>query len=74
MPDYRLYRLDPHSGRFLGVEEIHASDDVSAVNESQQRAQGNAVELWEGGRRVTRIDAMPNGTAFAPSPEGRPLH
>lgn len=74
MPNYRLYRLDPHSGRFIGVEEIQASDDVSAVNEIQQRAYGNSVELWDGGRKVTRVDALPDGTAFAPSPGGQPLH
>lgn len=74
MPNYRLYRLHPHSGHFIGVEEIHASDDVSAVNEIQQRGYDDAVELWDGGRKVTRIDALPDGTAFAPSPEGQPLH
>lgn len=74
MPNYRLYRLEPHSSRFIGVEEIHASDDLSAVNEIQQRANGNSVELWDGGRKVTRIDALPDAAAFAPSPEGQALH
>ena len=69
MPDYRLYRLDPHTAHFIGVEEIHAADDESAINEIQQRAYGNSVELWDGGRRVTRIDAPADATPSAPRPE-----
>jgi hypothetical protein len=74
MPNYRLYRLDPHSGHFIGVEEIHAADDVSAIHEIQQRSYGNSVELWDGGRKVTRIDALPEGAAFAARSEARSMH
>jgi hypothetical protein len=74
MPDYRLYRLHPDSGHFIGAEEIRAADDVSAINQSQQRAYGNSVELWDGGRKVIRIDALPEGVAFAPKRDGQALH
>ena len=74
MADYRLYRLDPHSGHFIGVEEIHASDDESAVDEIRRRAPGNNFELWDGGRKVKRIDALPEAAAFAPGFEGQALH
>lgn len=71
MPNYRLYRIHPDSGHFMGVEEIHAPDDGSAMNEARQHVDGNSVELWEGGRKVTRIDPMRDGPALAPSPEKR---
>lgn len=74
MPDYRLYRLHPLSGRFVGVEEIHAADDAAAIGECYQHANGSAVELWEGGRKVTRVDALPDQAAFPPNPEGASLH
>lgn len=74
MPNYRLYRLDRDNGHFIGVEEIHAADDASAVHEIQQRAYGNSVELWDGGRKVTRIDALPEGAAFASNPDAQALH
>ena len=74
MPNYRLYRLHPDSGHFLGVEEIHAADDVSAIGEIHQRGFGDSVELWDGGRKVTRIDAWPEGAAFPPNPAAQPLH
>ncbi|HMJ93476.1 MAG TPA: hypothetical protein VK472_05200 [Allosphingosinicella sp.] len=74
MPNYRLYRLDAGSGRFLGVVEIQAADDEAAIQEIQQRGYGDSVELWDGGRKVRRIDALADGAAFARSPEGQPMH
>ena len=63
MPGYRLYRLHPHSGHITGAEEFHASDDVSAVHHIQHRSFDVPVELWCGGRKVTRIDAAPEMAA-----------
>lgn len=74
MPNYRLYRLDPNNGHFIGVEEIRAADDPSAIHEIEQRAYGNSVELWDGGRKVTQIDAVPEAAAYEPGAIGRPLH
>ncbi len=67
MPEYRLYRLDPDTGHFAGVEELFAADDVSAVHTVQQRRLDTAVELWSGGRKITRLDAPPE-TAPVPVP------
>lgn len=64
MPNYRLYRLHPFTGHFIGVEEIYAADDVSAIHQIQQRAYCNTVELWHAGRKITRIDALPEGAAY----------
>ena len=59
MPRYRLYKLDPDSGHIDGAEEIHASDDVGAVHYAQLRGFSVPVEIWQGGRKVSRIDAPP---------------
>ena len=59
MPYYRLYHLDPRNGHINGAEEIHAADDVAAVHDAQQRREDHPLELWQQGRKVTRIDAAP---------------
>jgi hypothetical protein len=68
MPDYRLYRLNPHSGHIDGVEEFHSGDDVEAILLVQNRPRTVPVELWCGGRKVTHLDALPEaGGAFGQS-------
>jgi hypothetical protein len=65
MPEYRLYRLDPDTGHVIGADEMHAPDDVSAVYEAQHRGYDIPVELWQGGRKVSQIEPMPQAAAFA---------
>ena len=59
MPHYRLYRLDPYSGHITSSERMHEADDVAAVHAIQLRRFAMPVELWTGGRKVTRLDAPP---------------
>lgn len=59
MPEYRLYRLHPLSGHITGTEHMHECDDVAAVHAIQLRRFAVPVELWTGGRKVTRLDAPP---------------
>ena len=66
MPDYRLYRLDPHSGHFTGVEEISADDDVEAICLTNLRLVEEPAELWRGGHKVARFDTRPEQAATAP--------
>ena len=68
MPDYRLYRMDPHSGHIEGVEEFHSGDDVEAILLVQNRPRAAPVELWCGGRKVLRLDAPLEAAANAPRP------
>jgi hypothetical protein len=63
VPDYRLYFLDPHTGHIDRVEEFHSSDDVEAVCLVGQRTAAVPMELWCGGRKVSRFDAVPEGAA-----------
>ena len=87
MPDYRLYRMDPHSGHINGVEEFHSGDDVEAILLVQNRPRRAPAELWCGARKVLRLDATPaaaaapvraraNGRAASratPAPVARPV-
>jgi hypothetical protein len=73
VPDYRLYRLDPHSGHIRGAEDMHAGDDVAAIHDVQLRRIPVPVELWQGKRKVTRIDATPEAAAYARPPGVRSL-
>jgi hypothetical protein len=75
MPDYRLYRMDPHSGHIEGVEEFHSGDDVEAILLVQNRRREGPAELWCGARKVMRLDAPPEAAAAVPVPaEPEPLN
>lgn len=63
LPDYRLYLLNPHSGHIDGVEEFHSGDDVEAVCLVAQRQAAVPMELWSGGRKISRFDALPETAA-----------
>lgn len=71
MPDYRLYRMNPHSGHIEGVEEFHSGDDVEAILLVQNRRRNGPAELWCGARKVLRLDAPPR-TAAAMPPHASP--
>lgn len=65
MPDYRLYRMNRDTGHIDDVEEFHSGDDVEAILLVQNRPRSVTVELWCGGRKVTRLDAVPEAAATA---------
>ena len=66
MPDFRLYLLHPDSGHITGVEELHEADDDAAVHAVRSRGHVVPVELWEDGRKITRLDAPRLGAGFMP--------
>jgi hypothetical protein len=65
MPWYRLYHLDPHSGHIERAEDLFGADDVAAIYELQQRGTQHPLELWESGRKVVHLDAVPEIAARA---------
>ena len=72
MPDYRLYRMNPHTGHIEGVEEFDAADDLDAILFVQDRPRRLPAELWCGGRKLLRLDAQPDtaaGTRLFTPPE-----
>ena len=55
-PAYRHYRLDG-SGRISKAEWIEADDDSDAVRQVRDLNLHVASELWQGSRRVARIES-----------------
>ncbi|WP_293365478.1 hypothetical protein [Phenylobacterium sp.] len=51
MATYYLYRLHPN-GRFAGRDELKAEDDAEAVALAERARRGEAMELWQGPRKV----------------------
>jgi hypothetical protein len=52
---YRLYELD-EGDHILKAISLEFSDDAQAVAAAQSRAGPYGVELWEGSRRIGRIE------------------
>ena len=55
---YRLYLLDKTSGRFVGFEEVQASDDVAAIHACEAHFGRQPLELWCGKRKVKSVPAV----------------
>jgi hypothetical protein len=56
VPAYRHYRLDG-AGSISKAEWFEASADADAVRQVEERKLSVASEIWQGNRRVARIDA-----------------
>jgi hypothetical protein len=65
MPNYRLYHLDRHTGHIVRADEMFAADDVAAIHELQLRQSDHPLELWREGRKVVRLDALPEVASFS---------
>ncbi len=55
---YRLYTLGAADGAFIAADEISAVDDVEAVRIARSMANGRAMELWCGKRKVKSFPAL----------------
>ena len=70
MPAYRLYHLDRFSGHIERAETLHAADDVAAIHRIQLRQSPEPMELWCGGRKISRFDGVPQAAAYSVRPRG----
>ena len=68
MPIYRLYFLDPRSGRIDGHEDVASADDIGAICLVNERPPQGPAELWLGSRKVIRFEAAPPAGARAAPP------
>ena len=59
MAYYRLYFMDPRSGHIAAFESIEAADDDAAAAAAEKHLGWQALELWCGGRKVQRFEAVP---------------
>ena len=55
MLTYRLYFLDG-SDHIVNVEIFKCLDDDQARRVAKQYLNGSAIELWQGGRMITRYE------------------
>jgi len=56
MEDYRVYLLGP-DGHVVQRVDIVCSDEDTAKERAQQLAQDNAIELWQGDRKIAVYQA-----------------
>ena len=59
MAYYRLYFMDPRSGHIAAFEAIEAPDDEAALLAAEKHRGWQPLELWCGGRKVQRLEAVP---------------
>ena len=51
---YRAYVVGP-SGQFLLAHELNCKTDEEAISKAKENTNGNAVELWDRGRKIAFI-------------------
>ena len=56
MGTYRLYSLDG-VGKVASAEWIEAEDDGAAIEETANRRDDRACELWQGDRLIAKLAA-----------------
>jgi len=64
VPGYRVYTLG-EDGHIVGRADIDCLHDEAAVERAQNLADGHAVELWEGTRRIALINKDGSSTRYA---------
>lgn len=55
MQIYSLYKLAADNSGIEGFEEVQAPDDATAISLVAGLPRSNAVELWQGKRKVHRF-------------------
>jgi hypothetical protein len=59
MPLYRTYYMNA-DGHFTGILELSFANDEAAVADAEARlGEHHAIEVFEGGRRVARVEGQP---------------
>ena len=57
IPNYHVYRayVVAPNGQFLIAHELTCNTDEEAISKAREHANGNAVELWDRGRKIAFI-------------------
>jgi hypothetical protein len=55
MPDYRVYTMTKDTHVEGPAAVVTCDSDQEAIRQAKQMVDGHDVELWDGGRFVTRI-------------------
>jgi hypothetical protein len=59
MTEYRAYTVGL-AGRLVSYEQLTCPNDAEAVAGAQHLVRNHDMELWSGGRLVTRLARKPN--------------
>ena len=54
MPYYRAYIIGP-DGHFANALDLDCEHDAAAIESAKQFVNGHDIEVWQGGRMVTRL-------------------
>lgn len=63
MPYYRIYHFNRSNDHINRADEIEATDDVQAVAIARNSDRETAVEVWQEGRKVLRLEGPANISA-----------
>ena len=55
MPHYRAYTVGD-DGSFIACIDLLCDNDEAAIEEAKRLLDGRAIELWQGERRVVRME------------------
>jgi hypothetical protein len=53
--DYKLYSLD-ETGHIVSARDVHVGGDLAALREAEMACGKNAIEVWQGARRVGHVN------------------
>lgn len=59
VPSYRLYHMRPRDRHIDRFEDFDAANDEAALIFAKNKLDGHPLELWEGHRKVHRLDLLP---------------
>ncbi|MDQ4087901.1 MAG: hypothetical protein M3177_07835 [Pseudomonadota bacterium] len=59
MAYYRLYFMNPRTGRIQRFEEFDAPSDAQAIDRCQRHRAAAPFELWSGAKKIYRLDPLP---------------
>ncbi len=66
--NYRIYFVGA-DGHFINREDVDAESDKAAIAAARALSKGQAIEVWQRDRLVTKVDARPGsltpGNLFA---------
>jgi hypothetical protein len=58
MQEYRIYLFDQHGHIDRPPTIVECADDQAAIEQAKQYLNGRFVEVWDGARRVIRLDPI----------------
>jgi hypothetical protein len=56
VPHYRAY-LVGHDDHYISVVDLDCADDEAALEAAKRLVDGHDFELWQGNRKVVRLEA-----------------